>query len=375
MRMAIDARMMGPEVTRGIGRYIQELVRALLDREDAHGLVLLVRDPETSPFLGHPRVEHLRADVPWYTMREQIQMPGFFRRARADLVYIPHWNVPLMMGQPFVMMIHDLILLHQPTSAKASTRHPIVSVIKRAGFRTVLSYAARRAATIFVPTQWVADDVRRFLRVPSERVIVTGEGIASFPEQDSSLVPTQPYLLYTGSAYPHKRLDLLFTAWRRLADRFPAHELVVAGEIDVFMRAFVEQARVERWPRVRFLGRVSDAQLVALYARASALVFPSSQEGFGLPPVEALSFGCPVISSDATSLPEVLPKAGVRFFRDGDVDDMMRAIDAVLSHADLFRNAAAESRAWVLERHRWEQVAEIFSCQLSRLEPDVKKRG
>jgi glycosyltransferase involved in cell wall biosynthesis len=357
MRIAIDARMMGPLNTRGIGRYTEELIRAMLGQTDEHQFVLLTRSPELSPFLGHPHVEHLKADVPWYTFQEQIRMPRLYREAKADFLHVPHWNVAVAYHGPLVVTIHDLLLLHVPESAKISTRSPLVASVKRLAHRHVLRKVIHQAEAILVPTQFVAEDLAKIYPSTKPKTIVTGEGLSKFPSPDGSKTIDQPYLFYVGAAYPHKRLDLLFQAWEALHERYPDLHLVIAGEEDVFMARSVALVHKKNLPRVKFLGRVTDAELAGLYARARLFVFPSDFEGFGLPPVEALSYGCPVVSSDASSLPEVLSKEHVRFFRRGDADDMIRAIDSVLVEpipSDVLRE---QRKNVVHEMHRWEEAA------------------
>lgn len=358
MRIAIDARMMNPLSTRGIGRYIEELVRGMAELNSPHRFALLMRNPETSPFQGKTNVEHLKADVPWYGAAEQLKMPRLFRSANADLVHVPHWNVPIAYRDPFVVTIHDLILRHQPASAKASTRHPVVASIKNFGYRLSLRRVAKRASSILVPTRFVADEMKAFYPATTDRLVVTGEGVSDLPSPDPSKVPSAPYLFYVGSAYPHKRLDLLLDGWEKLCVRHPELHLVIAGEEDVFMAGHVARVHRQNLPRVHFLGRVTDAELAALYDGARAFVFPSSHEGFGLPPLEALARGCPVVSSDAQPMPEVLPKQGVLFFRNGDADGMMQAIDTLLRNTIGAQQDARGAQTLVREKYRWSHVAE-----------------
>lgn len=358
MRIAIDARMMGALYTRGIGRYVEELIRAMLATESGHTFTLLVRSPERSPFLGHPSVEHVTADVPWYTVRESFAMSRLVRSACADVLHVPHWNVPLWTGIPLVVTIHDLILFHAPSSARASTRAPLVALAKRLGHRFFVRSAVVHAAALCVPTSHVAQDLTTFFPTAAAKTFVTGEGVTRFPLPDFAQTSPNPFLLYVGSAYPHKRLDLLLYAWQALAPRYPCFSLIVAGEEDVFMARMVALARQLNLHRVHFTGRVTEAELAGLYTRAHALVFPSSLEGFGLPPIEALSFGCPVISSDAASLREVLPHDHATFFRSGDADDMIRAIESVLVQPFPDPAARAAMAASVASRHSWEKAAE-----------------
>ncbi len=358
MRIAIDARMMGPLQTRGIGRYIEELVRAMIKEAPSDWkFVLLVQDLAASPFQGASNVEHIAAPVAWYGLEEQTRMPRFFKQAKADLVHIPHWNVPFLYRKPFVVTIHDLLLMRQQASSKVSTLHPWKARIKYAAYRQLVQHVLNTADQILVPTQYVAKDVIQHCPSAEKRVMVTGEGLTSFPAPDLSRVPKTPFLFYVGSAYPHKRLDLLIEAWPILSARHLGLQLVIAGEKDVFMKRQEASVLQQGLSNIQFPGRLSDAELAGFFDQAQAFVFPSSEEGFGLPPLEALSRGCPVISSDSTCLPEVLPKMGVTFFRDGRVDDMIRAVDTVLGDQGMRQQAQLGGRE-ANDRHRWSLAAQ-----------------
>ncbi len=356
MRLGVDARMMGPETARGIGRVVAEFVSAGLATDPETTFVLWEQSARPSLFAEKERVIHVKADVPWYSLREQLVMPFLLRKQKVDLLFFPHWNVPVFCFQPFAFFLHDLILLHHADSTKVSLHHPWKARLKHLGFRVVLWLALRRAMWIFTPTHFVAEEVRRRFPWAAAKTCVVGEGVTVLPPPVAVEAAKSPFLLVVGSAYPHKRLDLLIQAWPTLKVHRPTLRLVFVGERDVFMQRLQESAEYHKLKDVSFLGRATDAELADLYPRAELLVFPSSDEGFGLPPLEALSLGCPVVSSDAGSLPEVLPRAGVRFFRSGDKDDMIRVIDQALrDRPRLLRDLPDAQRD--LRRHDWQRMA------------------
>lgn len=365
MRIAIDARMMGPGNTRGIGRYVEELVRAMLAAAPEHRYVLIVRTAE-HPFAGHPSVETIVADIPWYGLAEQIRMPGVLRSARADRILIPHWNVPLLCPRPFVVTIHDLLLRHEPHSAKTSTRNALVRWVKRIGYRISLAHALRSAERILVPTKFVAKDVALFYPTTGSRVIVTGEGMPKVTSEQWT-VNKEPYLLYVGSAYPHKGVQDLLNAWALIAPKHPDLTLKIAGESDVFMRHLQSETVKHDLPHVEFLGRVSESQLAGLYEHALAFIFPSHFEGFGLPPLEAIARGCSVISSDAEALTEVLGSDGAIFFRAGDPNAILAAVERFLNDPTAARERTIRSAEQLASRHSWKEAA---LCTLSALGDD-----
>jgi len=367
MKIGIEARMMGPENTRGLGRYIEELVRAMVEVAPDNQYVLVTRSPDHA-LSG--RVETVVADIPWYGLEEQMKLPKILRGLKADVIHVPHWNVPLGYSGPLVTTIHDLLLRYQPDSAKTSTRSWPIRLAKRLGFRLVLDHAIKSSRRICVPTEFTKQDLLSFYPSASGKIVVTGEGITSLnrssnlearisgSDRDTRYEPrASRYLLYVGSAYPHKRLDLLIEAWKEASKQWPDLELVIAGELDVFMQRLKDEAQRQSLPNIKFLGKVSDSQLYELYQKALALVFPSSFEGFGLTPLEALAYGCPVVSSDSTCLPEVLGKKGVIYFKSGSKDGMLGAIKTVVDNQKEFQKQTLEAGVELATRHSWKQSA------------------
>ncbi len=327
MRVLIDARMMGALATRGIGRVVTNLVSAWKRYAPEDELTILSgQEPPV------PGLRWIKAHVPWYGPQEQTTWLFWLYRASRDVDWtlFPHWNVPIFYFKRYAVFLHDLILLNQPFSQKTSTRWFVWGWIKFQVFRYSLVWTLWRAKLIFVPTQYVREDVIRRFSFLKRKLVVVGEGIDVGRDEEPVAQLSEHFLLYVGSAYPHKRLDVLFEAWQEIAKRFSEYELVIGGEKDLFMRRWMDYAARAPLPRVRFLGRLTDKQIVYLMNRASLFVFPSDEEGFGLPPLEALAHGCPVVSSDAPCLKEVLPAQGVRFFRRGDVRAMIETVDSVL---------------------------------------------
>lgn len=352
MRITIDARMMGPGVTRGIGRYIEELVRAMAAEGSAHAFTLIVRKNVEGLPAG---VRQVVADIPWYGFQEQLLMPGVLAKTKPDLVHVPHWNVPVFSRFPRIVTIHDVLLLSESKSVKLSTRGWLVNAVKRMGYVFALRRALFGSRMILVPTQYVADDIRRHFPNLKTPIVVTGEGMPAINQSVWS--EPEPYLLYVGSAYPHKGLDGLLDAWKVLSAERPEMRLVLAGERDLFMKRLERRVKEEGLESVEFPGRIPEADLPGLYARATAFVFPSRQEGFGLPPLEAIAYGCPAIVAQSTSLPEVLGNEGVTFFRPGDTGDILRAVRTVLQDPQGFRMSARQAVVGLAQRHAWHKAA------------------
>ncbi len=360
MRICIDARMMGAEKTRGIGRYTEELVRAMIAETSEDVFIVVVRS-SNHPFANHPRVETVVADIPWYTWREQMEMPKIFDRVRADVFHVPHWNVPFQCPRPLVITIHDLILRHTPASAKSSTRGWFVRTINTVAYRLILSRAIWCAECIVIPTEFVKNDVARFYPSATSRLIVSGEGmpmldLATKPLEADDSQP-QPFLLSVGSAYPHKGLEDVLKAWPRIRSLFPDLEWHIVGELDVFMERLRSKAR--DLDGIIFRGRLTGPQLNTEYTCASALIFPSHDEGFGLPVLEAIAHGCPVISSTAGPLREVLGEDGAMFFPTGEISGIISAVQVFFREQEVWREQTAKIAPKLAEKHAWTHAARL----------------
>lgn len=329
MRIGIDARLAGPD-GRGIGRTITELLMNLAALDATNEYVVMVGDRMTErDFPRLPdRVRLLRARSRWYTLAEQFEIPRLFVRARCDLVHIPHFNVPLALRTPFVVTIHDLILRDLPFS-HASLLPKTLFWAKRAAYALTLRRAVARAQRIIVPSEYMRTRlIMEFPRCASKLVVATeGTFVARSQQPDAS--SQMPFVLYVGSAYPHKNLATLCAAVRVLRREMPDIELRIVGKHDAFMKKLVSR---EQGNGVRFLGAVSDVELAALYRTASVVALVSLEEGFGLPALEALSCGTPVLASDRSSLPDVCRKNAI-LVNPYNVTDVVSGLRAALQQS------------------------------------------
>ncbi len=359
MRIGIDARFYG-KLGKGLGRYTSELVTHLekIDRKNEY-VVFLRRENWDDYEPTHPNVKKVLADIPWYGIREQIVFPFILLRERLDLVHFPHFNVPVLYPKRFVMTVHDLILLHFPTT-RATTLGPFTFKIKFLLYRAVIAIALRRAKTVFTVSEHTKNEIiATFPFMKQKPPVVTypayGTAFRSPAAGTPSMTPT-PYLLYVGNAYPHKNLDRLLEAFAGFREHHPDFHLAIVGGGDHFHQRLQDEARATgRDSGVRFLGTVTDDELGTLYDNATAYVFPSLYEGFGLPPLEAMCRGIPVASSDATCLPEVLGDAA-RYFDPMDVADMTRAMSAIATD-DALREELRRKGADRCRRYDWTTTA------------------
>ena len=315
MRIAIDARKWRDY---GIGTYVRNLVRHLapLDGETTYFLFCDRGDEATLRDLAENFVPVVD-NSPGYSLSEHITIPLKLRRLGVNLFHSPHYVLPLVCPTPSVVTIHDCIHLLFPQylpnrMALAYARFMMGSAIRRSALILTVSEASRR------------DILRFYPETEPERVQVVPNAIDPFVVDDPGAEEMERvreryqirgrFVLYAGTIKPHKNLDRLIAACGLLKQR-SGHEdlklLIIGDEVNRYgsLRRSVEAAGIRH--EVRFFGFVPDRTLAALYRLASVFAFPSLYEGFGLPPLEAMACGTPVVTSRISSLPEVVGDAAI----------------------------------------------------------------
>jgi glycosyltransferase involved in cell wall biosynthesis len=364
MRIGIDARFFGPRVGGGgIGRYVEELVTNLQELDHQNEYVLfLKRENFHACRIVNSRFRKEMVDVHWYGAKEQLVLPRHIARARLDFMHFPHWNVPILSRTPFLATIHDLIMLRQKKSARVSTRGPIVHGIKHLGYRLALEHAVHRSRHLISVSQYTKDSILKHFRVSDKKVSVVHNGVKAPSDGKgvdlSSLGVYSPYFLYVGNAYPHKNLEMLLHTFSRFAEERPFVQLVIAGRRDIFSRNLEREANeIGLGPeRIRFVDLPSDDEISALYRACSLFIYPSRDEGFGMPPLEAMLAGAPVAAAHSASIPEVL-KDHAQYFHPDDIEALLRIMHAASVQPDRLR-AESEKHAAFAKRYDWKRCAE-----------------
>lgn len=384
MRIGIDARFYGP-VGKGLGRYTQEVVDNIIkiaSSEDGviFNYVVFLNPENYDEFVSDaPNVKKVRLNIGWYGFKEQVLMPFYILKEHLDLMHFPHFNVPILTPVKFVVTIHDLILTHFPT-VRATTLSPLKYKFKNFLYRLVILNAIFRARKIITVSNFTKNDLIAQFKVNPDKIAVTYEGVANLAKGRDSLfvakldnqetleqynIP-QNFLLYVGNAYPHKNLEFLLNTFSRLRKERPEFCLVLVGKNDYFYSKVRESARrLNLWQPnnsnnpVIFPGYVPDAQLEVLYQEARLYIFPSLYEGFGLPPLEAMARSCPVLSSNRSSLPEVLEDAAL-YFNPEDADDALAKINLLLGDENLRRELVAKGLGQAKKYNWWECAHETL---------------
>ena len=364
MRIAIDARKLHDY---GIGTYVRNLLRQLarLDGENEYVVVCRPEDVAQVRTLGE-NFQPMAETAPPYSIREQITLPMDLWRAQAKLFHAPHYVLPPLTPCRSVVTIHDVIHLMFPEYlpnrlAYAYARAVIWSAIRRADRVLTVSDASKR-------------DILRYFDVSAGKVEVIPNAIDDrfrVAPSDEEIAQVReryqlhsPFLLYAGNIKPHKNLERLIEAFADLRRRgFDEVKLLIIGD-QVTKYPALRRAvhRCKLHTHVRFFGFVPDRMLAVLYRLADAFVFPSLYEGFGLPPLEAMASGTPVVTSNVSSLPEVVGDAAL-LVDPYDTGAIADALERLLSDEALRRDLIARGHARASE-FSWERsvrrIREIY---------------
>lgn len=362
MRIGIDARMYSTEFT-GIGRYVHELVLNLLSLDKKNDYVLFMNQPEFDKYEPTTkRVTKVLVNAKHYSFAEQSKFWWKLRKANIDLMHFTHFNAPVLYRGASVVTIHDLTLSFYPGKKMNSSFHKFA-------YNIVLKRAVKHAKRIIAVSKNTKQDLVDITHTSPAKVEVIYEGVgANFtPREDKETVSdllkkyniTREFMLYTGVWRSHKNLVNMVRAFALLKeDEGYETQLVITGEENPYypeVKRVVKELNLEH--DVIFTGLVPEDELVALYQSAVFYVFPSLYEGFGLPPLEAMRCGTPVVASKASCIPEICGEENAVFFDPYDPEDMANNMRKVL----LDENLRAELREKGLKHSRkfsWERMSE-----------------
>lgn len=328
LKVFYDPRWLGQH---GIGRFAAEVTARL---------------PEAEPLQIHGR-----RLAPWDPVMLSLALAG----KTSGIYFSPGFNPPLRSPIPFAFTVHDLIHLHVPEESSA---------IRRLYYRSIVLPAARRAHTVFTVSEFTKARILEWSGIPADRVIVVGNGTsAAFSPDGPRHSLGRPYFLHVGRRVAHKNIPRLLKAFRGCRTGREACLLFTGNEDPATARCIEELGMRSS---VRFAGSLSDGALAAVYRGAEALLFPSLYEGFGLPIVEAMACGTPVLTSNLTAMPEVAGHDAAILIDPNQTDAISLGIDKIAEDTELRRSLVAKGLTRSAD-HDWHRTAKFVEKRLASL--------
>jgi glycosyltransferase involved in cell wall biosynthesis len=354
-RIAVDAHMVGERET-GNETYTVNLLRGLAQQPAADRYLCLSPHPSRLRSLELPaNFEPVRVWPAPSLIRVPVATPIAVSRQKADLLHMTTYVAPPWSPCPMVVTIHDLSFLEYPNAFSWRVRTMLT---------TLVPGSVKRAARVIAVSEWTKQDLVRRYGLRPEKITVTPEapppGFRRLPDAQRSPLPAgiqPPFVLAVGNLEPRKNLARLIQAFGvAVREHGFTGQLVLVGKAQMRAgdaRFAAREAGVES--RVVFTGFVSHDDLTLLYNRASLFAYPSLYEGFGLPPLEAMACGCPVVASNVTALPEVLGDAAL-LVNPVSVAELAEAMSAVLERPELALSLREKGRRRAAS-YSWEATA------------------
>jgi glycosyltransferase involved in cell wall biosynthesis len=349
--IVIDARLL----RESSGRYVERLLHYLQQIDTENRYTVLLKPKDIDGWVPtNPNFTKLAAPYKEFTFGEQLGLLRLVYKLRPDLVHFAFTQQPILYPNKVVTTMHDLTTLRFDNPDK----NPVVFKIKQKVYLAVNYLAAQKSLQVITPTEFVKKDVMKTLRVPDSRVTYTYESADKITDAAEPVmgVKGKKYIMYLGRPTPHKNLWRLVEAFKEIQKTHPDMYLVLAGKYDNNYALIAQKIKNEQIANIIFTDFISDGQLSWLYEHTSAYIFPSLSEGFGLPGLEAMHFGAPVVSSNATCLPEVYKDAAY-YFDPLNTQDMAAKIAEVLDNKAL-ADKLSKAGLQLVKQYSWKRMAE-----------------
>jgi len=362
MKIIIDAHLSENNLT-GIGRYLNELIPALLSIDQTNEYTILLNSyiNQQHPLyqLKKNNLKKIFVTLTGPSLKQHFIIPALLRKIKPDIYHHPHFDLPLGIRTRAVITVHDLKYIHHPEYFSGNR------YLKKCYMFNKLKHSIQRSKQVIAISSATKNDLISHFQVDHKKIQVIHHGNTSLPISGnrSDYITTNyninhPYILFVGERRPHKNIVNLIKAFKLLCESYSKKiDLVIIGKRYADYQEpenVVNQFNLNN--QVHLFDTISDDELSLFYKNAEFLILPSCYEGFGLPLIEAMNYGIPVLGSDKSSIPEIMGDAGILFDPD-NIRNMSDKMRAVLTNNRLKMELIKKGQNRVLS-FTWEKTAE-----------------
>lgn len=350
MHIVIDARV----INSGTGTYVRELLNHLQQIDTVNQYTVLVPAGDLSYWKPtNPNFSLLAADFANYSFAEQFGFKRFLKKLSPDLVHFCMPQQPVFYRGKRVTTFHDMTLLRTYNSDK----NWLIFHMKQLVGRWVWKRVAKISDHVIAISNNTRDEYQAFSGIPNEKISVVYEAAEAHPTSLTpyTAIPFTQFIMYVGQQPDYKNIRRLGDAHQRVMKNHPSLGLVLVGRLKEDAKRNKAYFTKRGYTNIHFTDYIDDSQRDWLYTKAQAYVFPSLMEGFGLPPLEAMAYGTPVVSSNASCMPEVLGDAPI-YFDPTDIDDMAIKIEQVVSNIGLQEQLRQRGKRQIA-KYSWQTTA------------------
>ena len=348
--IAIDARI----INSSTGTYVERLLTYLQDIDTVNQYSIIVPTKDKDYWTPKsPNFKVITTDFKNYSLSEQIGFKKFLDKLAPDLVHFCMPQQPVFYRGKHVTTFHDLTLLNTYNSDKNWLIYRTKQLIGRFVFKSV----AKSSQHIITPTEFTKNELIKFSDITPEKITVTYEAADIFIDKLAPYEqPFKEFIIYVGQQSDYKNIRRLGDAHQKLLLTHPDLGLILVGNKNASAMQNEKYFTNKGYNNILFTGFLPNEQRDWLYTNARDYIFPSLMEGFGLPGLEAMGYGAPVISSNTTCLPEVYGDAAY-YFNPTDINDMTRAINDVLTDDNLRNNLIKKGHEQI-KKYSWQRMAQ-----------------
>lgn len=355
MKILIDARVISDKM-HGIARYSYNLIENIAEIDTENEYILLSGYTELQVFSSrYKNFKFIKCNTPLYSIREQLIIPPILKRERADLYHSPTFSAPIYQPCKVIMTVHDMIHL---ISGKS---------IHKLYYKNIVKRAMMKAAAVITVSEHSKCDIIKWIGIPEKKIHVTYNGIEERfkPSPDKTLPDeikkgygiSDRYILFVGNQKSHKNVTVILKAFKMAVEKERlTHHLILVGIKEDIIEDKKNEIGDKFNNRIIYIDNLTDDDLIKLYQFADLFLSPSLYEGFGLPMLEAMACGIPVITSNRTSIPEVTGDAAILVDPE-NIQEIANAIGKVLKDENLRKDLIRKG----LERAKmfsWKKMAE-----------------